>query len=472
MSKLKIFYSVLSWLIFVSVGVVAVGLIYNLINYESPDEFTKRVPGTDRAEGFVPEDSIDPRSDIKVIKFSEKPSPTPGEWPQFRGPNRDAVSPQSVKLARKWPETGPKVLWEIEVGQGYAGAVVNKGSVYFLDYDRENQRDTARCLSLEKGEDVWQFSYPVKVKRNHGMSRTVSAVSDEYLVSLGPKCHVTCVDAGSGEFKWMIDLVKEYGTTEPPWYAGQCPLIEDGRAIIAPGGSSLMIAVDCNSGEVLWNTPNPNGWKMTHSSIIPIEFKGRRIYLYCASGGIVGVCAEDGNILFEINEWKIRIANVPTPVVVSESEIFLCGGYNAGSAMMELIQEDGRIIPKIKYRLEAGVFGSAQQTPIFYKGNIYGVRPDEQLVCLDIKGKVLWSSSVNHKFGLGAYVIADGLIYVVDDDGVLSMVEARNDKFNLLGQAKVLPGPDAWGPMAIVDGRLIIRDLNKMICLDVRETAD
>ncbi|MHC4907904.1 MAG: outer membrane protein assembly factor BamB family protein, partial [Planctomycetota bacterium] len=103
------------------------------------------------------------------------------------------------------------------------------------------------------------------------MSRTVPAVNEKYIVTIGPKCHVTCLDRVTGEFKWMIDLVAEYGTTEPLWYAGQCPLIVDGKAIVAPAGPDvLMMAVDCETGEVVWKTPNPGGWKMTHCSIIPM----------------------------------------------------------------------------------------------------------------------------------------------------------------------------------------------------------
>jgi len=152
-----------------------------------------------------------------------------------------------VQLATQWPKEGVKHLWSIEVGEGYAGAAILNGRVYVLDYDAVGKADVVRCLSLADGKDIWKYSYPVFVKRNHGMSRTIPAVTDNYVVTLGPKCYVTCLDAVSGEFKWMIDLVKDFKTTIPQWYAGQCPLIDGQKAIIAPGGESLMIAVDCQA---------------------------------------------------------------------------------------------------------------------------------------------------------------------------------------------------------------------------------
>ncbi len=301
------------------------------------------------------------------------------------------------------------------------------------------------------------------------MSRTVPAVTDKYIVTLGPKCHVTGLDSVTGQFRWMLNLVKDFGAKVPPWYAGQCPLIEDGKAIIAVGGDSLIIAVNCETGEILWQSPNPHGWVMTHSSVMPAEFMGVRMYVYCGSGGVVGVSAEDGSILWENTEWKIRVANVPTPVVMDEGRIFLSGGYNAGSMMLQLTKEDGRISPQEVFRLEPEVFGSPQHTPIFYDGYIYGIRPDGQLTCLDPDGRVVWTSTSSRQFGRGPYTIANGLIYVMNDSGVLSLVDATPSGYVEFSQAKVLDGIESWGPMAIASGRLILRDLNRMICLDITE---
>ena len=228
-----------------------------------------------------------------------------------------------------------------------------------------------------------------------------------------------------------------------------------------------MMAADCQTGEIVWESPNPQRWVMTHSSVVPVEFAAQRMYVYCASGGVVGVSTEDGSILWENTDWKIRIANVPTPVVAGEGLIFLSGGYNAGSMMLQLTEEGGRLGAQEVFRLEPEVFGADQHTPIFYDGYIYGVRPDKQLVCLDLNGQVVWTSTSAHKFGLGPYTIANGLVYAMDDFGVLTLAEATPNGYVQLAQANVLEGPESWGPMAIASGRLIVRDLNRMVCLDI-----
>jgi outer membrane protein assembly factor BamB len=267
----------------------------------------------------------------------------------------------------------------------------------------------------------------------------------------------------------MLNLVNDFKAKVPPWYAGQCPLIDNDRAIIAVGGDALMIAVNCETGEIVWQSPNPHRWTMTHSSIMPTDFMGKRMYVYCASGGVVGVSADDGSILWENADWKISVANVPSPVIVGEGLIFLSGGYNAGSMMLRLVQEADKISVQPVFRLAADVFGSPQHTPIFYDGYIYGVRPDGQLACLDLTGRVVWTSTSAHKFGLGPYIIANGLLYVMNDSGLLTLAEATPAGYVQLAKAKVLDGPDSWGPMAIASGRLILRDLTRMICIDIAE---
>ncbi|MHC4596270.1 MAG: PQQ-binding-like beta-propeller repeat protein, partial [Planctomycetota bacterium] len=408
----------------IGLAVLGVVLLYVWLSADAAMDVTLRLPIAENAPEMLPDESGAEQLRGQLLQFDGEPADLPGAWPRFRGASFDAVSTDDIALARTWPTDGPAVLWSIDVGEGYAGAAVLAGRVYILDYDRENQADAIRCLSLADGKEIWRYWYPVKIKRNHGMSRTVPAVTDKYVVTFGPKCHVTCLDSVTGQFRWMLNLVKDFGAKVPPWYAGQCPLIEDGKAIIAPGGNALMMAVDCETGEIVWQSPNPHGWVMTHSSVMPAEFMGVRMYVYCGSGGVAGVSAEDGSILWESAEWKIRVANVPTPVVMDEGRIFLSGGYNAGSVMLQLTKEDGRISTQEVFRLEPEVFGSPQHTPVFYDGYIYGIRPDGQLTCLDPDGQVVWTSTSAHQFGLGPYTIANGLIYVMNDSGVLTLVDA------------------------------------------------
>jgi outer membrane protein assembly factor BamB len=430
-----------------------------------------RIPGTDKAPGSESGGSSNAVLAGKLTVSKTVPATSTsssGSWPGFRGKDRDGISKSSVRLSRAWDSSGPRQLWTLDVGDGYAGVAVLNGRVYLMDYDRERKQDALRCLSADDGSELWRFSYPMAVKRNHGMSRTVPAVTERWVVAMGPKCHLFCLDSSSGTLKWGFDLVKQLGATVPPWYAGQCPLIDGTTVIVAPGGPhALLMALDAETGKILWQTPNPHGWKMTHSSIMPMELNGERTYVYCANNGVVGVSAKDGALLWETTAWKISIATVPSPLVLENGRIFLSGGYNAGSLMMQVRNEQGKWQVQTLFKLEPEVFGATQHTPILFENHLYGVRADGRFVCIDLQGKPLWASDAGQQFGLGGFVIGDGLIFAINDSGLLRLIEATPQKYNLLGHAQVLPGHESWGPMALADGRLFARDLTHLVCLDV-----
>jgi outer membrane protein assembly factor BamB len=208
---------------------------------------------------------------------------------------------------------------------------------------------------------------------------------------------------------------------------------------------------------------------MTHSSVVPMIFAGKQTYVYCGSGGVAGVSADDGRILWETTEWKVTMATVPTPVIVGEDRVFLTGGYGAGSMMLQLREAGGKIEPTVLFRLKPEVFGSDQHTPILHEGKIYGVIPGGQLACLDLEGKRLWASGSKARFGLGPYMMADGKFILMNDTGTLTLAEATAEGYRQLAQAKIFQnGHDAWGPFALVNGRLLARDMTRLVCLDLR----
>jgi len=449
-------------------GVLALGALIYVGRASLPEASVPlRVPVNGTASGERGR-AVSPLTQTNLQSFAELDEELPGTWPGFRGSLSDGVSEDGTMLADVWPEGGPTHLWSVDVGEGYAGAAIEKGRVYLMDYDQDARADVMRCFSLASGKELWRLSYPLDVKRNHGMSRTVPALADGRVVAMGPKCHVTCLDAQTGEFQWGIDLVSEFGTEVPPWYAGQCPLIDEGRVILAPAGDEvLMLAVDLQSGATVWTTPNPMGWKMTHVSVVPLTLGGRKTYVYCGHRGVAGVAADTGELLWQSDAWKISLATVCSPVGLADDRLFFSGGYNAGSLLMKIREEGGKWTCEELERFDADHFGATQQTPILFDEYLYGVRPNGELVCLDDQGVIQWTSGLDHRFGLGPFMIADGYILAMNDEGRLSMIEAVPDGFELLEEASILEGHDSWGPMAIAGGRLVARDLTKMVCVDL-----
>ena len=125
---------------------------------------------------------------------------------------------------------------------------------------------------------------------------------------------------------------------------------------------------------------------MTHSSVMPMEFAGQRMYVYCGSGGVAGVSAKDGALL-GTHRLENQHRHRAIALVLDGGRIFLSGGYNAGSLMLQLKEDNGKLVPQVAFKLAPEVFGATQHTPIYHDGHIFGVRPDGQFVCLDLSGK-------------------------------------------------------------------------------------
>ena len=404
------------------------------------------------------------------------PSDLRGAWPRFRGANGDGVAADSGPIADSWPEGGPPVLWSLDLGEGHAGPAVRNGRVVVLDYDERAPDDCLRCLSLADGREIWRRTYAVRLKRNHGMSRTVPAVSDRFVVTLGPRCHVVCADVESGAFLWGLDLARDFGARVPLWYAGQCPLIDGETAVLAPGGKALLLGVDCRTGKILWETPNPRGWRMSHSSVMPMEFGGRRMFVYGAIGGIAGIAADGpdrGKVLWETSEWKPSVF-APSPVRLPGDRLLVTAGYGSGAMLFGVSRKDGRWSVESERRFDRKELACEQHTPVFYRDCLFTVLPKDAgpghglLVCADLNGRHHWTSGPADRFGLGPFLIADGKVLVLSEDGVLTMARADERAYAVLARAKVLWGRDSWAPMALADGRLLLRDSKRMICLDLR----
>lgn len=463
-------------------ALIAVG-IFSLAWWLGRDptrSFAESVPGLDnRGAGFGADENV-------IIgelfeDFGATFTELSETWPRFRGENFDNISRSGIALKDKFPATGPEILWSVDLGEGHSGAAIWKGLVYILDYDEEGRADQLRCFSLVSGKELWRRGYNVAIKRNHGMSRTVPAITEDYILTIGPRCHVMCLDRKTGDFLWGIDVEKDYESEVPLWYTGQCPLIDDSVAVIATGGKALMIGVSMASGEKLWETPNPNGWKMSHSSVFPYTFGGRKMYVYSAVGGMAGIAADGpdaGKLLWEVPQWNKSVI-APSPVCMPDGKIFITAGYGAGAMMFQLREAGGNFNVEIlhEYAPREGL-SSEQQTPLLWNGHLIGIMPKDggtlrnQMVCVhpsDPK-KVVWSSGPEKRFGLGPYMIADNKMYLWNDDGKLFVLQPSLSGYIELDMAQVIPdGHDAWAPIAVADGYMILRDSHTMVCVDMRK---
>jgi outer membrane protein assembly factor BamB len=296
-----------------------------------------------------------------------------------------------------------------------------------------------------------------------------------------------CLNPVNGKLLWTIDLEKQYGIPgkekgriTPDFYSGQCPLIDNDVAVIAPGGKAIMIGVSCATGKVLWKTANPDSLRMSHGSIIPMAIHGRRMYVYNAVGGVCGVSAEGadaGRMLWRTLEWN-PATTAASPIYLGNNEIAVFGSYGAGGARIK-INFDGSAYSATMVEQHKATNGIAsdQQTPIILGDYIWCLMPEnagplkKQLVCFGKSDllKPVWSSGKENRYGrgLGPYIVSGNKLYLLDDDANLYLFRIQDKTITLLDSHKIMNGIEAWGPMAIAGHFLLMRDARNLLCLDI-----
>jgi len=440
-------------------------------------DFSIQAPGADnRPEGLKRS-----ANDVKIgeffMRYEEVTSSLTGKWTSFRGSSNTNIieTPEAINgAAGDYPE-----MWRVETGEGHASPVIYNGKVYFLDYDEQLSSDALRCFDLDTGKELWRRWYRVPIKRNHGFSRSIPVITDDYVITIGPEGHVMCCDPESGDMLWSVDMQKEYETEVPFWYTGQCPLVDENVLILAPAGKkALLTGLDCRTGETLWTTENTPAFKMSHSSIMPMTLSGVKTYVYVGIGGICGVSAEgenQGSLLWHTNQWQPSVV-APSPVQVAKNRFFMTAGYGSGGVLLEVNKAGGNWSTKVldQYKPNKGL-SSEQQSPIFYDNMLISVMPKDggrlrgKLVCYspDDLHTPIWTSAADEKFGLGPYLIINKHLFAFKDDGELYVYKIEGKGMNLLKKQHIMDGRDAWGPMAYADGMLIIRDAHTIVCLKI-----
>ena len=417
------------------------------------------------------------------------------DWPQFLGPDRNSKSPQKG-LLRSWPEKGPDVLWSVNVGIGYGGPVVKGGKVYLLDRDDE-VGDIMRCFNLQTGEELWKFGYDAPGSIPFPGSRSVPVVDDSYVYSCGPYGDLYCIDIKTQKPVWIKNVWKDFGGTElPVWAISQCPSIYGDLLIIASQAPDAgVVAYNKLTGDVVWKTPNLGNETYVSPKIMKIHGEDHVVMVTSSTntfrsqgkeptkGNVVGMNPRTGKILWQYSDWECHIS-VPCPVDAGDNKLLITGGYERGATMIQVNKKaDGTFdTSELFTTLE---FGDQTKPPLFHNGYFYANfctnSKRDGLVCMDMSGKILWKTGRNPNFDRGSMILADGLILATDGLKTLYLIEPDPTAFKAISKADVLSeggastegmsaagGPTQnWAPIALADGKLLVRDQAKMVCVKV-----
>ncbi len=407
------------------------------------------------------------------------------DWPQYLGPGGNSSSSQK-NILRSWPQQGPEVLWTANIGIGYGGPVVKDGKVYLLDRD-DKVGDKIRCFDLSSGKELWNFGYEAPGSVMFPGSRSVPALDGNLIYSCGPYGNLYCIDINTHKSVWNKNIWTDFGGGEiPKWAITQCPLVYGDLLILASQAPQAgVVAYDKLTGKVKWTTSSLGPVGYVSPAIVKIGKENHIVMMTAAtgrgasaSGGkVVGIDPLTGKILWEYTNWQCGIP-VPGAIDAGEGRILITGGYEAGAAMIKVAKKaDGSYGVTELYKNPD--FGAHTQPPVMVNGCFYAQYSTNErkdgLVCMSMDGHIKWKTGRAPLFDKGGLILADGLLLATDGASKLYLIEPDPSAFKPLATSDLLkpetgfkgPSNQNWAPLALADGKLLIRDQSRLICVKV-----
>ncbi len=407
-------------------------------------------------------------------------------WNQYLGPNRDATI-KGAEILDSWPEQGPKELWSVPLGAGYGGASIFDDEVFVLDRD-PGKKDILRCIDLESGVEKWNYSYDASGEISFPGSRAVPTVDNVHVWSVGPHGDFYCFDKKSGQPVWNHNLLKEFDGELSTWGVSQSPVIHQDLVIVAPSGAGAgVVAFDKITGELVWKSRPLSGHNF-HVSPTLARFGGIDQVIMISpfdrqdSTKTHEVVSFDANTGEELWQYMgLRSFGTITPAtVIDEKRLFFTdcsydGSYDPVSIMIEVsIEGDEFNIKELFLTEEAGC---KMHPAVLFEDHLYlnHTGNPNQMMCLTLDGEMVWDGDSIPGFELGGMILVNGLILNQNGkNGDIHLIKPSPEGYNELGKASFFDSAksQAWAPLAYSQGKLIIRDMEKMVCVDLNQAAD
>jgi len=354
------------------------------------------------------------------------------------------------------------------------------------------RQEILRCIDLNNGKELWSFAYEVRGKVSHAGSRSTPAIDGNYIYTSGTFGDVYCIDKNTHRPVWNKNVWKDFGGGRvPTWGVCQNPLIYRDMLILASQTDQAgIVAYDKASGKVKWaSEPLPGLLSYVTPALVTIDGQDQLVMIRATDrkerdghsipagstpdgvdGVTLGMDPQTGKTLWVYKGWQSRIP-IPNVTAIGDGRLFISGGYMGGSAMIKVKRNDSGYTVEELYTTQD--FGVHVHPAILYKGYLYGhcttnTRRDG-MSCMSVDGKLMWKTGRNPVFDKGGFILVDDLILSVDGtDGLLYLIEPSPEGFKPLAKADLLDTRTCWGPLALTDGKLIIRDQKQMKCVAVK----
>lgn len=382
------------------------------------------------------------------------------DWPRFRGPQQNGVSAERG-LLRSWPESGPKVLWKKPNGGGFSAMTVVGDALYTMAIEGENE--TAFRLRESDGEVVWRVTLgPVFPEAFGNGPRSTPTVDGDRVYMLSATGRLLALATRDGAQLWELDLVKDLGSKTPTRGFAASPLVDGDLLLLEAGGADgkAVVALDKKTGKLRWSALDGRPGYVTP---LAVTIDGVRQYVFLRTlGADVVSFLPDGKLHWQYS-WKEGA--LASPLFLPPNRIFASASDDVGAVLLEIGAAEGKATVREVWanRLMKNHFSSS----VLYEGHIYGFDNASLKCIVAATGEQKW---VQRGYGKGSLIAADGLLYVLGDQGQLLLAEATPEGFREKGRLQAMEGK-TWTAPVLSHGRLFLRDQDEMLVLDVRTPA-
>ena len=386
-------------------------------------------------------------------------------WPQWRGPRRDGISDEKGLLSN-WPQGGPRLLWKVEgLGTGWSSPIVVAERLYVTG---DVGNDLVVFAFDRGGTEQWRVKNGKAWKGPYPGARACCAFSEGRLYHLNAHGRLACLDAGSSQELWAVNILERFSARNITWALSECLLVDGSRVIVTPSGKkALMAALDKRNGRTVWTTEPLAQDRTSHSSPILFRYAGRRVIANCSSAHGFGVNADTGKLLWTVPLRNPHGVNTATPVYGSGSVFYVTPYAELGRLYYLRANQQGIAAEHIWTSPLDTVTGGA----VLVDGTLFAAGYKESKWWFGVDWQTGQTKYDLKDLTTGAAIYADGRLYCLDESGTVALLKPGNEGLDIVGRFRLVTRRvrDAWAHPVVHDGRLYLRYHDTLWCYDVKE---